>query len=272
MELPKIPGNMLGGIKSRLGLSNERADDVDDYDAGYDEYGEYGEYEDYGEYGYEPEDSGYAAPASSYSAFTPVTTRSAGSARADRGYPRLVSLDDVKASTRVPDRLGRDPLPPRRSSVAPVMVENSGPAPSSPAAKARERSESLNSIFASTTSVPEAPAASAPAGKGYDPYDAYTGGVASGSHTPNRQCAIIKPSTYSDAEQVAKTLRAGDVAVVCLGGVADQLAKRILDFSFGAATALDASVECVASKVFVLCSGPGLSDLEKARLRSKGIL
>ena len=50
------------------------------------------------------------------------------------------------------------------------------------------------------------------------------------------------------------------------------LSKRILDFSFGVSSALDASVDCVADKVFVISRGAALTDAERMSLRGQGVL
>ena len=52
----------------------------------------------------------------------------------------------------------------------------------------------------------------------------------------------------------------------------DDLSKRVLDFSFGVASALDANVECPASKVFAIARGNGLTEAEKRNLVSQGVL
>ena len=90
------------------------------YDDAYlDDYGDdFGDYDDeFGEYGPGYDDG---APASRYDPYAPVTTRPArGGSRSarsssDSDFPKLVSIDDVRAHTQVPDSLRRDPLPPRR--------------------------------------------------------------------------------------------------------------------------------------------------------------
>jgi cell division inhibitor SepF len=83
---------------------------------------------------------------------------------------------------------------------------------------------------------------------------------------------VILPASYGDVESVAHALKAGDVVVLGLKQTPGDLAKRVLDFSFGVASALDASVDCVADKVFVVCRGNGLSDGERLSLKSQGIL
>ena len=60
--------------------------------------------------------------------------------------------------------------------------------------------------------------------------------------------------------------------VLALKETPDALAKRVLDFSFGVSSALDASVDCIADKVFVIARGAALTEAERASLRSQGIL
>ena len=83
---------------------------------------------------------------------------------------------------------------------------------------------------------------------------------------------MLKPATYGEVERIAKALKAGDVVVLALRNTPDALAKRILDFSFGVSSALDASVDCVADKVFVIARGSGLTETERASLRNQGVL
>lgn len=52
----------------------------------------------------------------------------------------------------------------------------------------------------------------------------------------------------------------------------DALMKRVLDFSFGAASALGAQVDVIAPRVFALNAGAALSDAEKEQLHEQGIL
>ena len=84
---------------------------------GYDEYADYGP-------GYDEN-----AHSGRYDSYAPVTTRSAGvgsargarSSRTEPALPKLVSIDDVRAHTQLPDSLTRDPLPPRRVSSASAL-------------------------------------------------------------------------------------------------------------------------------------------------------
>ena len=307
MELPKIKKSehgVLDGIKSKLGFANASQG----YDSGYGEYGddyagdygEYGDYGDYGEYGddYAPID-GRAddAAGSRYDPYAPVTTRPARASHArssSRGVgatpPKLVSIDDVRAHTQVPESLTRDPLPPRRVTASPLrertMVDADVPAPANTpnaraaSASARERSESLNALFSSTAeeassaasapvAAPSAPSSGATAS--FDPYEALTG-AGSAKHDPSRSLTVLKPANYGEVERIAKALKAGDVVVLALRNTPDALAKRILDFSFGVSSALGASVDGLADKVFVIARGSGLTETERASLRNQGVL
>lgn len=319
---------MLDGIKSKLGFAGGNAPQYDEgydqepYDEGYGEYGDYGDdygegYEEFADYG--PDYDG-GAQGGSYEPYTPVTTRAAGgaasrrSARTEPSMPKLVSIDDVRAHTQLPESLSRDPLPPRRVSSASAtrrfaertMVDSSLPpsmtpegtqaaaaAANAPSAR-RERSEGLNSLFEPTdagrgdaagarggraassagasAAASDGAASRAGAGTGgFDPYEAYAGG-ASASFSASRSCTVLKPASYAEVERVAKVLKAGDVVVLALRNTPDSLAKRVLDFSFGVSSALDANVECVADKVFVIARGAGLTDAEKMSLRNQGVL
>lgn len=271
MELPgsnKSSGGVLSSIKDRLGFSSNREsydeyedeEYFDDYDQDLEGQGD----QDYGEYGYSDRND-YR-----------------GGTYNDPNHPPLVSLDDVRASTQVPDRLNRDPLASQQTAaVRPVStdyefgsqgrtsslrhVERAADymrsEPGSDAAAASRRSEGVDSLFSPTT----------PQNGAYDPYEAYSG-AGRASHSPTRGISVMKPVAYGDVERVAKVLKAGDVVVLSMRNTPDQLAKRILDFSFGVSSALDASVECIADKVFVILRGSALSDQEKMSLRNQGVL
>ncbi len=306
MAFPKFnagEGGMLDNIKSKLGFPD---------DSGYGSYrsrsrkdDDYDDYDDYDEEDYADDyDDADDAPSSNYDPYSPVTTRpargsharvSSASHSASSYRPaKLVSIDDVRAHTTVPESLNRDPLPPRKVSTTSfgnrTMVDATQPAAANTpngraaAAAGKERSESLNSLFSSTAEAASADSASkiadAPTAKiarpqtassSFDPYKAYEG-TASGTHSPTRSVTVIKPTSYGECEKVAKALKAGDAVVLALKSTPDALAKRVLDFSFGVSSALDANVDCIADKVFVIARGSGLTDAERTNLRSQGIL
>ena len=62
------------------------------------------------------------------------------------------------------------------------------------------------------------------------------------------------------------------VAVLCLTATQEALSKRILDFSFGVASAFDARVDCVGNMVFAICVGDALSVAELQDLKNQGVL
>jgi cell division inhibitor SepF len=82
---------------------------------------------------------------------------------------------------------------------------------------------------------------------------------------------VLRPADYSQAEGVVRTLKEGDAVILVLTGVNEALTKRLLDFSFGAACALGATVECVGSKTFAITIGKELTQAERSELASKGI-
>ncbi len=273
---------MFGDLKSRLGFGSKNQEPAYDdyYDEAYDDYADdYGDgYDDYADDDYEA-----YAPRSERASADPyrVTPRNRTTS------PRLVSIEDVRANARANaayDReASRQPLSGGRSSSfdnGRTMVDSSLPPQMTPegtaaeaAAATRRRSEGLDSLFSPTTEPAEpaaAPAAS-PARSTYDSYEAYANPRSAG-YSVSRGVKVIKPMSYGDVEGVARALKAGDVVVLALGNTPDALSKRILDFSFGVASALDATVDAVADKVFAITKGGELTDAERIGLRNQGVL
>ena len=275
----------LDDLKDRLGFGAEEEFDEELYGEDYDEYAE--EFES----DYKSDDSGDAE----YAAVNPVSTRSSSrrgrssgrSSVGRSGGPQLVSIDDVRNTTRVPDSLQRDPLPPRRgdnngrnsvgrASDFALSGSEAGVGAGSQAASS-SRSAGFNSLFereagtsGTTRPASEVATGTGPAG-GYDPYRVYEAGGAM-SHKPTRSISIISPVSYNEVENVARMLRAGDAVVLTLRNTPSQLSKRILDFSFGVASALDATVDCIADKVFAITRVSNLDEDELARLRNQGVI
>ena len=108
-----------------------------------------------------------------------------------------------------------------------------------------------------------------PRGEGVD---TLFGSSAPAPSAPLRTLRVIKPVSYADAEGVARGIKLGSVVVLALRNTPDDLAKRILDFSFGAASALDANVECPGEKVFAIAKGRALDESELTQLRNQGVL
>ena len=278
----KPEGNVFGNLKSKLGFGDDDQsarggrgargsrndfDEFEDDEYAYDdEFGydddEYGDgfYDDeFGDYGPAYDEADDYAPVNPVST-RPASTRSSSS-RSNKNFPNLVSIDDVKAHTAVPDRLMRDPLPPRSTtSSRPVATDSA----TSGRIVVDDRLPARNSDASdvNTMSVPQGV---------YDPYEAYSSSAPT-THTPSRSITILRPNSYADVEQVAKIVKSGDVVVLALGATPADLSKRILDFSFGVASALDASVETPGDKVFAIAKGSALSVPETQALRNQGVL
>jgi cell division inhibitor SepF len=81
-----------------------------------------------------------------------------------------------------------------------------------------------------------------------------------------RRIERIRPVNYADAEQVAQALKGGVIVLLDLRATRPDLAKRILDFSFGAASVLEGQVDRHVDRVYIFtCNGP-LTEEEKASL------
>ena len=123
------------------------------------------------------------------------------------------------------------------------------------------RSEGLNSLFESTTPPADT-----------RPTSSRGASASSTRFTPSRTLKVVAPGAYNDAEAVSTALKLGNAVVLNLAATPDALAKRILDFSFGVASALDANVECVGNKVFALTRIDELTEAERSYLRTQGII
>ncbi|MBQ9021304.1 MAG: cell division protein SepF [Eggerthellaceae bacterium] len=281
----------LDDIKERLGFGEADEEEFDEelYGDDFDEYSE--EFES--DYAHDAADDDYAAfePAAVPSSRRRNRGSSRRASRASGDSPQLVSMDDVRNSTRVPESLQRDPLPPRRgdnggrnsvgraSDFSRSGSETMGASATYASETPASRSEGYNSLFDSSN---ESSSFSKPASEvgmgthpaqagGYDPYRVYEAGSTS-SHRPTRSISVISPIAYNEVENVARMLRAGDAVVLSLRNTPNQLSKRILDFSFGVASALDATVDCIADKVFAITRVSNLDEDELSRLRNQGVI
>lgn len=300
MELPKIglsEGGVFDGIKSKLGLGSKNDEFTDgdfDEEAGYDTYDSYDDYDGYDEY----DDS--AASRDSYSARNSYSAYSSYGTGSSRDYdqsntgvtrPRLVSIDDVRANTQ----LEIDSIPSREPKSSDRMSEHAVRGRGSfdfDAPQQNVRSEGLNSLFSSTTDAPaqsydqaptqERPAVVSPLSEqptlrpANMSYGAFTASTAAPqpqqTGAPRRSLVTLKPQSYADVERMAKSVREGSAVILNLLSTQEALSKRLLDFSFGVASALDARVDCIADDVFVICVGPALSATELLTLKGQGAL
>lgn len=268
-------GSLFGDIKSKLGFGARGNGSYDDYDE-YDEYGD--EYYDGYDDGYESRDP--------YMDRSPVTARS--SSRSASGLPRLVSMDDARASARsIPRSEGGSGLSSISSirSYGRTMVDSSLPptmtaegSAAISAASNRRAGGGLESLFGNNSSSSSSGAGSSSASRSFGSKGSSASASADIlrdsmqlSMPGQRKLQVIKPTKYENAEAVTNVLKSGDVAILSFGTIDRGLMKRILDFSFGAASAMDASVECIANGVFAICRSAPLDDREREDLRSMGI-
>ncbi|MDR2108785.1 MAG: cell division protein SepF [Coriobacteriales bacterium] len=87
-----------------------------------------------------------------------------------------------------------------------------------------------------------------------------------------RQLVLVRPATYSDAEKVAEALKEGHAVAIDLRNTRPELAKRILDFSFGAASVLGGQVETPANRVYAISVGSALTAEEHELLVARGVV
>ncbi len=291
MSLQDDGKKVIGNLRSRLSFrSRQRADDYDDYDD-YDEnyeedYAEYNEYDEYNDYAV---DDGYDDGNASYDNYAPATPRSAGGRR--NTPPRLVSLQDVRENVRESSVLPNDSYydsPSRyassdeedftsesQRSFGRTMVDSSLPPQMTPegtadaaAAASRRSANGLDSLFSSTVE----PAEYVQDEETYNDFSDYEEPLPVDSYAPQRGVTVLKLVSYNEAESVVKALQRGNVAVLQLRNTPEKVFTRILDFAFGAACALGASVECIGEKTFAISCTDALSDAERTELHNRGII
>ena len=230
-------------IKSRLPFGQNQGYGNDGYDQdGYDEY-----YDD----GYGADDgyqagSGYSQPREHHEATSGVLGQTRrGEAESVAVYTRsgqLVGDADRHATTY---------NPPARSQDAPYRP-GAYDTPSSYAAQTR------------------AHAAAAPA-----PSTAQVESRASEIliSTAQLPAYILRPESYDDVETVVRRVRTKQPVALVFVGVRTEVAKRVLDFSYGFACGFGASVKEVGDRVFmVLPAGCEVKDSDLSKLRSQGYL
>jgi len=97
-------------------------------------------------------------------------------------------------------------------------------------------------------------------------------GYQSRGRQPFRELVVLRPVTYADAEQVSKALSTGSAVAIDLSQIKAELAKRILDFSFGVAAALEAQVMSPANRIYVITRDYELTSEERELLVARGVL
>jgi len=229
--------SFMDSVKSRFGRKD------DDWDDGFDEYEDDYEEEDdgYVDDGDEGSSDGYYeddydAEDEEYADEYDLGQRQPGSDR-DNSV-RLVTHDS------------------RQSSYGVRPVGYSAPsAPSGEYSYGARRSESASSYAADTRETTSAESV----------YDEEPSDL---SHV-----VVLSPTSYNDVEPVASTLKSNQAVVLALRETRPELAKRVLDFSFGVASALGCHVEKLDERVFLITHKPnGLNEGERQYLVNLGII
>ncbi len=84
---------------------------------------------------------------------------------------------------------------------------------------------------------------------------------------------VLRPESYDDVETVVRRVRTKQPVALVFVGVRTEIAKRVLDFSYGFACGLGASVKEIGDRVFmVLPAGCEVKESDLAKLRTSGYL
>ena len=91
--------------------------------------------------------------------------------------------------------------------------------------------------------------------------------------TPQLPAFILRPESYDDVETVVRRVRTKQPVALVFVGVRTEVAKRVLDFSYGFACGLGASVQEVGDRIFmVLPAGCEVKNSDLQKLRDDGYL
>lgn len=289
MDFPRpsmSASELFGDLKDKLGFGGGRSDRRDDYydDPYYDDYADpepaQGSYDS----GYDPDTYGDPYDRLEYTTRSTGSSRPVGSRSGRFSSAQLVSSGDIRATTSaygvsdvaakptmelpsVPHRTEAE----ERESVSKIAEDFSIPASSytdfvSPykhsSSASASSSAGLDSLF-----TPSASSSSAVSGSSDD-----ASGVSTHSASLVREIVVLKPTSYEDVSSIAQSVRAGKIVVLYLRQTDPVLSKRVLDFSFGVASALIAQVDCLAEKTFVVLQGKELTLEEKHNLAKQGVL
>ena len=91
--------------------------------------------------------------------------------------------------------------------------------------------------------------------------------------TPQLPAYVLRPESYDDVETGVRRVRTRQPVALIFVGVRTEVAKRVLDFSYGFACGLGATVREVGDRVFiVLPQGCEIKETDLAKLRQDGFL
>lgn len=303
MDFPRpsvSPSNIIGDIKDRFGFGGSKQRGYDE-DAYYDEYDDYG-YDDADPYGQE-DTYAPSTQADPYDRLEYTTRATAPRPSRTSSYstsPHLVSSDDIRATTSaygVSTAATTTSFASSRGASAPMRSQAEAttampsvsygsdtsveseqydvPATSytdfvSPYKEHANQSSVSSSSHSAGLDSLFTPSASSDSASNV--YSASSDTQAAGSTSYSREITLLQPVKYDDVASVARSVKLGNIVVLSLRSTDAALSKRVLDFSFGVASALDARVDCIAQKTFVIVQGRELSLEEKHRLQKQGIL
>lgn len=286
MDFPRpsmSASELFGDLKDKLGFGGGRSDRHDDYydDPYYDDYDDSPSGQGY-DAGYDPDTYGDPYDRLEYTTRSTGSSRSASSRSGRYSVPQLVSSGDIRATTSaygVSEVAAKPQLDvsnaarqaEEKESVSKIAEDFSIPASSytdfvspykhtsSAGSSSAASASSLSSASSFTFSTESSSAAA------QEPATAHSTSTA-------REVTVLKPASYEDVSSVAQSVRAGHIVVLSLRQTDPALSKRVLDFSFGVASALTAQVDCIAEKTFVILQGRELTLEEKHKLAKQGVL
>lgn len=243
--------------------NNDRYDDS--YDDGYAD---------------EPYDGGYSSPANNYGGPRDYDEPS-GSLL---GNPSRAGVDSVNVFTRSGHRVASDSYEATASSDsyrADSYSQSDGAYRAADASWRAETDSPREFVPASVDPEPVEPASS------YVPAITQPGVFGATGNTPGDRgltatprtmsgklpAYVLKPKSYDDVQTVVRRVRTNQPVVLSFKNLNIDVAKRILDFSFGLACGVDGSVEELGDRVFVvLPQGVQLTEQDKRKLRQDGVL
>lgn len=238
-------------IKSRFGAGRGSASEP----YGDDQYDDY--YGEDGDAGYEDYPAGYGQPAQdTYRGYEPSDSGNGMLGQTRRGEAESVAVytrsgqlvgeaDRHASSYGAPTATGRD------GAYRPGAYDT----PSS-YAQAQSQRAAMSSV-----PTPAAPTST----------EARVSAVIEG--TPQLPAYVLRPESYDDVETVVRRVRTRQPVALVFAGVRTEVAKRVLDFSYGFACGSGASVREVGDRVFiVLPQGCEVKQTDLANLRKDGYL
>lgn len=284
--------SLFDGMKDKLGFGNkpewqdgdyQDGDYQDDGSGGYG-YGEDAGYSDdgYSDEGYAGDSAGAGSHSSSVVSFDAYNPSNFDNVKiSSESEPRVASYDDLgksRFSSRSSSGYGSSRS---GSSTVRPLGSRSG----SGRSRSGDSSASGSSSGSGSSWTPSDPSFLDNQGPAYgtrdvmdeihaaDPYSSLGSDFLNASKDPATHLEIVRPGAYADVEKIATAAKAGKSVILVVSQTKPALAKRILDFSFGVASALNMNVDKAADRVFVLSRGAEmLSEDERSYLVDEGIL